>query len=48
MNILIAFLALGSAGVFVAHIVDALRAHDTRSKEALGLVRADQVRRTSL
>ena len=32
MNTLIAFLALASAGVFAAHIVDALRAHGTRLK----------------
>jgi len=48
MNILIAFLALGSAGVFAAHIIDALRAHDTRSKGAIGLVWVSRVGRTSL
>jgi hypothetical protein len=32
MNILIALLAFGSAGVFAAHIIDALRAHGTRLK----------------
>jgi hypothetical protein len=27
MNVLIAFLALGSVGLFAAHIIDALRPH---------------------
>ena len=48
MNFLIAFLALASAGVFAAHAIDALRAHDTISKGAMGLVRINRVRRTSL
>jgi hypothetical protein len=32
MNMLIAFLALASAGVFAAHTIDALRAHGARTK----------------
>jgi hypothetical protein len=32
MNMLIAFLALASAGVFAAHIIDAFRAHGASLK----------------